>query len=301
MKSLLRLLLIPFLISCQPSSQLEVVTFNAGKEMQTSDKNAWEKRLPIIEEFFYKTKPDIIGMQEVNKGRLSDLIDALPAYDYIIPEITNTISNIDCVPIFFHKEKLTLLIKSHFWLSETNDISDLSELGEEEQSRLVNWLKLQNKESGHIFYTFNTHPMIMDDSTKCKNMALLLKKIKEIAGYAPVVLTGSLNMTSEDRPFRILNSNWERYISLENSLSLLNNSEHYKKGSYNQYSLDTSYITTDHILINSYFKVKKYKVYDIIQGDSFISDHFPVYTKLSFLFERRFREGTITDEPWRYQ
>ena len=61
----------------------------------------------------------------------------------------------------------------------------------------------ENK-TGKKFYVFNTHFDHLGKVARRESAKLVLKKIKEIAGKSPVILTGDFNATPEDEPIKII-------------------------------------------------------------------------------------------------
>lgn len=64
-------------------NELQVVTFNVRYDNPNDGINRWEFRVPLIESYFAKERPDIIGMQEVKYDQIIDFQKILPGYDYV--------------------------------------------------------------------------------------------------------------------------------------------------------------------------------------------------------------------------
>jgi endonuclease/exonuclease/phosphatase family metal-dependent hydrolase len=71
-------------------------------------------------------------------------------------------------------------------------------------TRIVSWLKLKDKQTGNIFYHFNTHFDHIGVQARAESAKLIMKKIKEIAGNAPVILTGDFNCSDKEEPYAII-------------------------------------------------------------------------------------------------
>jgi endonuclease/exonuclease/phosphatase family metal-dependent hydrolase len=285
------------LFSCSPEKQVEVVTLNIRNQNLDDGANSWQARLPLVQDFFEDENFDIIGLQEVTAQQLFDLKNLLTDYDYVGNGRGNGNDEGEYCPVFYKKASYSLMAKSQFWLSDTPEIPGSISWGGT-FPRLVTWVKLKSNSSGHIFYVFNTHFCHMSAMAREKSAALLLQKILEIAGEAPVILTGDFNMGQEAREYELLTSNWDRFYSLMDAETIARKHINKDTPTFNGYSKSPSSAKIDYILVNSYFSVSKYEVHLVKDNGVFISDHNPVSAKMTFLFERKPRPGHVYDAPW---
>lgn len=297
MRKIAFLILLFFMISCTNKKQVKIATFNARYYNSNEVENSWETRVSSMQSFFNKEDFDIIGMQEVTHYQILDLQKRLPHYEYVGKGQADGHEGGEYCPIFYKKDKYTLLAKSQFWLSETPETPG-SINWEGLFPRIVTWVKLENNKTGYIFFVFNTQFCHISEFAREKSAILILKKINEIADYAPVILTGDFNMQKDSKPYLILTSNWDRFISLINSEELDNKFENKDSTTCNNFSSNSPSHKTDFIFVNGYLSVSKYKVHIVKQKTFSISDNYPVSATLNFLFERRFRHGKLLDEPW---
>lgn len=290
-------ILIIFLLSCSQDKQVRIATFNIRYDNSGDGINSWEARMPLIQSFFQKEKIDIIGMQEVTHKQLVDLQNLLPDYNYVGQGREAGKENGEYCPIFYKKSKFSILSKSQFWLSDTPDVpGSISWMGT--IPRIVTWAKMKSNHSGHIFFVFNTHFCHVSETAREKSAILLLEKINEIAGYAPVLLTGDFNAENNSKTYQLLTSNWDRFISMIDSESMAKKFVNRDSTTFNGFGNISVPQKIDYVLVNSYFSVSNYKIHVVKENGVYISDHYPVSITVRFLFDRQPRLGPITEVPW---
>lgn len=267
---------------------LHVVTFNVRYDNPNDGQNRWEKRVPIIESYFVKEKPDIIGMQEVKHNQILDLQKILPEYDYVGSGRDDGKQGGEYTPIFYSKGHFILLDNSQFWLSETPEIP--GSIGWDAAiTRIVTWAKFEEKSSGKTFFFFNTH--YDHRGVKAREMSphLLAEKISAIAGNSPVLVTGDFNIRKNHATLgSAVYDNLIETLKSENDLNsaeLIAETPVTTAGSTStgfspDWTVGESGDAIDYIFVNEYFKVKSYRVDRIVENEIFISDHWPVAAKL---------------------
>jgi len=286
-----------FFFACSQGKQVKVATFNVRYNSANDGPNIWSERLPLIQSFLSKEYFDIIGMQEVTSQQLLDLQRILPEYSFAGMARDVKSENDEYCPIFYKKEKFSLLAKSQFWLSETPEIPE--SIGWDGAfPRIVTWVKLKSNLSGHIFFVFNTHFDHMSEMAREQSAIVVMKKIKEIADYAPSVLTGDFNADKSSKTYKLLTTNWNTYISFVDTEDLAKKFVNKDSTTFNGYSKTAPYVKIDFILVNGFFSVNNYKIHIEREDELFISDHYPVSVTLDFLFERRSRQDSLIENPW---
>jgi len=269
--------------------ELHVVTFNVRYDNPNDGENRWEMRVPIIESYFAKENPGIIGMQEVKHNQILDLLKILPEYDYVGTGRDDGKQGGEHTPIFYKKDKFELLENSQFWLSETPEIP--GSIGWDAAiTRIVTWAKFEHKSSGKIFYFFNTH--FDHRGVKAREMSphLLAEKISAIAGKSPVIVTGDFNIRKNHATLgSAVYDNLIETLKSENDLNsaeLISETPVTTAGSTStgfrpDWTVGETGDAIDYIFVNEHFKVKLYRVDRIVEDEIFISDHWPVISILS--------------------
>lgn len=231
--------------------------------------NTWPSRYSLIAQVINKYAIDIFGSQEGLLHQLEDLNRVLPGYTYIGTGRNGGTSG-EYSAIFYKKSTFELLEKGDFFLSPTPGRPGKG--WDAALSRICTWGRFKELASGFTFYFFNAHFDHIGIEARKKSTLLMLDRMKEIAGPAPVIFTGDLNFDQYDSNYPVINTSGivaDAY-DLADSISA-------NKSTYNGF--DTSKAgdrRIDHIFVSSHFNVNKY----IIATDHFNgklpSDHYPV-------------------------
>ena len=148
---------------------------------------------------------------------------AITTYDYIELKYT---SEINPAPIFIKKDRFNILETSSFILSESLDSTN--NMGWDNQApSIVSWVKLKDKDNGHIFFVYNTHFPHNSPFARTQSAVYLLKNIRKSAGFTPTIVLGSFPGKSSEEAYQTLRNNWIGYSPLWNVITSY--SIHYTK------------------------------------------------------------------------
>ena len=257
--------------------ELTLGSYNVRYANANDAGNLWADRAPVVANLLRFHDFDIFGTQEALKNQLDDISKALPAYARYGLGRDDGQEKGEHSAIFYKKDKFKLLMKGDFWLSET---PDKPSLGWDATccNRITSWVYLQDLSNKKKFYFFNVHYDHQGMQARKESSKLLLRKIKEIAGSEPVILTGDFNGDQQ--------SEW--YLTIANS-GLLKDT--YKQVPY-PYANNASFNAfgkqvdrkeiIDHIFVTDHFKVDKWGILTDTYHGKFPSDHFPVLVKLTY-------------------
>lgn len=207
---LLALLLFSLSCSCQKTDGVARIrwgTFNIRLQNDGDEKAGygWSVRRDRVADYISRNHIDIIGLQEVLHSQLKDLLNRLPDYDYVGVGRTDGATKGEYSPVFFLKEKFDVLEKGNFWLSETPDVPG-SVGWDAALERIASYAKLRDKASGKIFMAVNTHFDHVGVTARRESAKLIMKKIQEIVGEQPAVVTGDFNVTEDDEAYETMTS-----------------------------------------------------------------------------------------------
>jgi endonuclease/exonuclease/phosphatase family metal-dependent hydrolase len=276
-KAHLLALFILFLAGPVAAQKIIVGSFNLRYDNPRDTGNLWVNRAPVVANLIRFHDFDIFGTQEGLKNQLDDVSNALPQYTRYGAGRDDGKEKGEHSAVYFKKDRFTLLNKGDFWLSQT---PDKPSLGWDATccNRICSWVYLRDKKSGKRFYFFNAHFDHQGIQARRESSKLVLEKIKQIAGTAPVIFAGDLNGDQK--------SEW--YLTLANS-DLLKDS--YKEtphpyannASFNAFgaSVHRKEII-DHIFVTKHFKVNKWGILTDTYHGKFPSDHFPVLARVAF-------------------
>eukprot|EP01136_Pigoraptor_vietnamica_P037290 Opistho-1_new@105049 len=189
--SLLLTLLISTSMSSFSQQKLNVMTFNIRLETVQDGENQWSKRKENLSSMLEFYEADICGMQEVLVGQLRNLSTLLPSYAYVGVGRDDGKEAGEFSPIFYKKDKFTVLESNTFWLSQTPETPSKS--WDAALNRVVTYAKFKDNKTKKVFYVFNTHFDHIGQVARRESAKMLVAKIKAIDPKIPVILTGDFN------------------------------------------------------------------------------------------------------------
>jgi endonuclease/exonuclease/phosphatase family metal-dependent hydrolase len=246
--------------------------------------------------------PDIFGAQEVLHVQLVDMLAGLDGYDYIGVGRDDGKTAGEYAAIFYKTDRLRLLDQGNFWLSETPDRPGLG--WDAACVRICTWGRFasQTATNDEAFYFFNLHMDHIGVTARREGAKLIVRKIREIAQGAPVIVTGDFNVDQNDEIYSIFTESGllkDSYVSTRLRFA--------ENGTFN--SFETVLYTDsriDHIFVSPATRVDSYGVltnsywspdeesstqlkgHDAPQEISFSryirrqpSDHYPVFVRLA--------------------
>ena len=192
----------------EKEAKLRWGTFNIRLQTSIDDEQGWgwDVRKGRVADYIKRNHIDIVGMQEVLHAQLEDLLKLLPEYDYVGVGRTDGKTKGEYTPIFFLKDKFEVLEKGNFWLSETPEVPG-SKGWDAALERVASYAKLRDKRSGKVFMAVNTHFDHVGVTARRESAKLIMRKIHDIVGNQPAVVTGDFNVTEDDEAYRTMVSN----------------------------------------------------------------------------------------------
>jgi len=256
------------------AQQLVVGTFNIRYDNPRDTGNLWVNRAPVVSNLIRFHNFDVIGIQEGLKNQLDDMSKALPEYERYGKGRDDGKDGGEHSAIFYKKSIFKLLKSGDFWLSETPDKPGL---GWDATccNRICSWVYLQDLKTKKQFYAFNVHFDHQGVVARKESSKLILKKISEIAGNTPAILTGDLNGGRD--------SEWYKELA---ECKLLTDTytqvkfPYANNASFNSFRTPRGQAVIDHIFITKGFTVNKWGILTDTYYGKFPSDHFPVLAEI---------------------
>lgn len=274
---LLTALLFTLALSLRAQS-FSIATFNVRYDSPRDTGNLWASRAPVVANLIRFHDFDVFGTQEGLKNQLDDISRALPQYSRYGRGRDDGKESGEFSAIYYRKDKFRLLKSGDFWLSQT---PDKPSLGWDATccNRICSWVYLQDIASGKKFYVFNVHFDHQGKTARVESGKLMLKKIREIAGNEPVLLTGDFNGDHNSEWYKTLaNSEILKDTYREAKYPYANNS------SFNSFGKNLNGMAIiDHIFMSKHFSVKKWGILTDTYHGKFPSDHFPVVAVVSWI------------------
>jgi endonuclease/exonuclease/phosphatase family metal-dependent hydrolase len=260
-------------------SGLNVMSFNIRYDNSGDGDNAWRYRKEMAAGTIVFYEADIVGMQEALQGQVLDMAGLLPGYEWAgVGRDDGSVSGEFC-PIFFKKSRLELLSVETFWLSETPDTAG-SRGWDAALPRIVTWGRFNDLGSGREFFVFNTHFDHRGEKARRESAALLLKKVRDIAGEKAVIVTGDFNGTPESEPYRILTSGLPGLSGFADTFGLASNPTGGTQ-TFNGFKRDLQPgHRIDYIFLGGETEVRRFGIISGCWDGRFVSDHNPVLAEV---------------------
>ena len=257
-----------------PEAKLEqsVTDMTYNIYMGGTGEKAPENRAPLVKQNVEKFNPDSFGMQEVTEEWYEILKKIFPDYGYIGKGRAKDFGG-EASPIFYKKDKFELVDGGTFWLSKTPEKP--SKGWDAMFNRVCTYAVLKDKATGFTYAHFNAHFDHLGVIARQESVAVVTKKIAEIAPDMPVVFTGDLNENMEsDMYSSVISSGFADSRVLSGSDD--------NSGTFHGYSdLTTKELPIDFIFANGYVKsVSSYAVDRNKLNGIYPSDHHPVASTL---------------------
>lgn len=260
------------LTACNDSTSLSVMSFNIRvcPDDEADGRNNWMYRRDAVVNMVNQTAPDLIGIQEGLFPQVNFMAENLQDYERYGVEREDAQERGEANAIFVRKDRLEVMDKGIFWLSETPDT--VSRGWDAAYNRTVIWVKLREKKSGKELFFLNTHFDHIGDTARIEEGRLIGEKIDELsADRLPVFLTGDFNSNYDSRyldPVREYMQNGRETAPETCDYNTFNN-----WGTIAPDGPRESII--DHVFYRN-ATPSKYEILTGNYGAEFISDHYPI-------------------------
>lgn len=190
----------------QDATSLTWATFNIRYDNPDDQANNWQFRKDTVTRFIKAQDIDIAGMQEVLHNQLEDLLQRLPGYKAIGVAREDGKTKGEYAPILYKENRFEVIDSNTFWLSQYPD--SVGFIGWDGAcTRIATWAKMKDKQTGKVFMAVNTHFDHVGTTARRESALLIIRKIKEIAGDYPAVLTGDFNVSFDSEAYRTITTN----------------------------------------------------------------------------------------------
>lgn len=265
-----------------------------------ADGNGWEQRCPRVCGILNFEQPDIFGAQEVLYPQLQDMLRMLDGYAYIGVGRDDGKQEGEYAAIFYKKDNIQMLDHGQFWLSEDTTRPNLG--WDAACIRICTWGRFRDKRTKKKFYYFNLHMDHVGIVARRESAKLVVKKICEIAGDAPVILTGDFNVDQNNEIYSIFTSSGvlkDSYTSARLRYAENGTFNDYNSNGYTDSRIDHVFVSPS-LAVDNYAMLTdcywtrpdtagKRKAADAPQEIDFQpavrrlpSDHYPVFVKLKY-------------------
>ena len=242
--------------------------------MSFNVRNGEHGRGKNVPQFVADYMPDSVGLQEC-EGTWYMTLEAYLKDSYGIVG-TGRLTGIkyigEATAIMYRKDKYDLVDSGTIWLSETPDKVSIG--WDAKHHRTCTWVILENKETGEQYAHLNTHLDHVGEQARTNGLQLILDLADTFD--MPVVVTGDFNFEKSDPLYTQLISG-----SLKDTQDIAEKTMTGK--TYHAYKGGEDGEPIDFICVNGKITdVKEYRIVRDVYGDTYISDHFPIFADMVF-------------------
>lgn len=194
--------------ACQSEKKTELnyATINMRYDNPEDSANNWKFRKERMAKFITDQALDIFGTQELLNNQVEDLKALLPDYTMVGVGRDNGKTEGEYAALFYRTDRFEALSSGTFWLSQHPD--SVGSMGWDAAcTRIATWVKFRDKQNGKIFMSVNTHFDHVGEVARRESALLIIKKIKEIVGDNPTIVTGDFNVTDESDAYHTITTN----------------------------------------------------------------------------------------------
>ncbi len=253
-------------------------TINVRMDTPNDSLNSWSYRKDRMGKFINEMKFDVFGTQEVLHHQFEDLKAMLPGYEAVGVGRDDGKTKGEYSAVFYRKDKFDALDSGTFWLSENPE--NIGALGWDAVCpRIATWAKLQEKATGKIIMAVNTHFDHVGVEARKQSALLIIRKIKEIVGDNPAVVTGDFNVNDKSDAYATITTN-EFVLKDSRKIAEKVTGVNYSFHDYTRRPLEKRTII-DFLFVTPSIKVLHS---DIPQEDAsaILTDHNPVWIDIEF-------------------
>ena len=265
--------------SCtEEKANVRWATFNMRLDTPADSLNNWKYRKERVAQYIQNMKLDVVGTQEVLQNQFNDLKSLLPDFEGVGVARDDGKETGEYSAVFYRKSVFDALDSGTFWLAENPD--SVGMMGWDAACvRVATWAKLQHKATGKIVMAVNTHFDHVGKVARRESALLIIRKIKEIVGDRPAVLTGDFNVTDQSEAYNTIVSN--EFVLLDAHKV----AERVGGVSYTFHDFDRREMEKrskiDFVFVTPQIKVLQSEVTQEVK-EALLSDHNPQWTELEF-------------------
>ena len=259
------------------AQHIKAMTYNIRLNVDSDGINSWVNRKDYFLSQIQFYEPDVLGLQEVTPGQLTEIAAFLKDYSYV-GKGRDENNQGESSNIFFKKDRFNIKDSGTFWLSETPD--KVSKGWDAAINRVCTYVLLQDKTKRKSFWVFNTHLDHMGEMARTNGILLIMQKMKMLnKTNLPVIFMGDFNSEPGTERIKALKNEMldTRDISIQKPFG--------PDGTFNGFKHNEAVTKLiDYIFISkgSPFVVQKYAVLSDSKDLKYPSDHLPVYVDLKY-------------------
>jgi len=249
------------------------MSYNIKYANENDCENSWSKRKEHITNQIKFYEPEIMGVQEALISQLKHFESEMENYKYVGVGRDDGKEAGEFSAIFYNAKEFEVLENDTFWLSDTP--AEISVGWDAAMERICTYAKFKDKDSGKIFWVFNTHFDHVGEKARENSAELIWEKISALnKENLPVILMGDLNLEPQTSAIQFLSKKM-------NDSKTLAELDFGPEGTFNGYNFKEAVNRRiDYIFVSDNIKVKKYAVLSDSKDLKYPSDHLPVMVEI---------------------
>jgi len=260
----------------QPAA-LRVMTFNVRYGTAPDGEDAWPLRRALALRVIREAQPAVLGLQEALRFQLDEIERA---FDSTYAEVgvgrDDGAEAGEYAAILYDRQRLSLLAKGWFWLSDTPEAPGSRTWGNR-LPRMVTWARFGDRaQGGATFTAWNTHWDHESQPARERGARLMLDRIAaRAAPDDPVLVMGDFNSGEDNPAFQTLLA-----AGLHDTFRAVN-PDAADVCTFHAFHGGRGGPKIDAVLVSPRFRVLDAAIVHTSEAGHYPSDHFPVTATLA--------------------
>ena len=260
---------------------LRVMTFNIRYDNPRDGVNAWPNRKDWVASLVRFHGADVVGVQEALAHMLTDLDARLPGFARVGVGRTDGRTKGEFSAILYNTGRLALLDSGTFWLSPTPQTVG-SKGWDAAIERVATWARFRDRVTGCRHLHLNTHFDHMGEQARQESARLIRRRLGELAGDLPIVVTGDLNAVPTSVAYRTLTRDTiaGAVAPLADAFNVSRSGHYGPTSSWTAFRAIEPGRRIDFVLVSAPVTVLSHGILPDFWDGRFPSDHLPVLASL---------------------
>ena len=283
MKEFLLVLILFTLQSFVSAFEIDALSFNIRFDTSKDGENAWPNRKEMVGQWVKSESPDVIGLQEALRHQIDDIKKIATAYsEYGVGRDDGKSRGEHCTILYLKKRfSLDKSDCGTFWFSDTPEKIASKSWGNE-IPRICTWGRFIEKKTDKGFYVYNVHYDHRSQPSRLGASELIIQRIsKRKRSNDPIILMGDFNASENNPAIKIFK---DEPLNLVDTFRVVKPDEKMVKTFHGFRGGSFSGGKIDHVfMLPKMGKVSSAEIVRFNKDKRYLSDHYPVRAKLSFI------------------
>ena len=283
MKEFLLVLILFTLQSFVSAFEIDALSFNIRFDNPKDGENAWPNRKEMVGQWVKSESPDVIGLQEALRHQIDDIKKVATAYsEYGVGRDDGKSRGEHCTILYLKKRfSLDKSDCGTFWFSDTPEKIASKSWGNE-IPRICTWARFIDKKTDKGFYVYNVHYDHRSQPSRLGASELIIQRIsKRKRSNEPIILMGDFNASENNPAIKIFK---DEPLNLVDTFRVVKPDEKMVKTFHGFRGGSFSGGKIDHVfMLPKMGKVSSAEIVRFNKDKRYLSDHYPVRAKLSFI------------------